>query len=398
MTAPVIPANALSVSTQHAVANSVVDDMLAGRPDADAPNFQDPESNVSLGSSESFSEGEQPRGADGKFVRNIDTKASITPPTEGQPAPAQTEVASPPSAADQASNDAKSEAPKDPIKLATDFSIVGPDGAELDTSDVVTKVGLTRFKVGEKDYEMPYDRVVRLAKSGIHNEALYKDAQDAKDMRSDLESQIETSRQTLGRHNEVTSAIWDDLIRQGILEQLAPNSPSAQYLSRWQHFNSPESQVERLRRENEELRQQKAGQSAADKSASFVQDDVLTPIGALLQQYPSVTQEEIIGRFTVLTQKFGAVIQPKDFAAVRTIIRETLPAYAASVHESRTGQATALRKAQETSTLLKKRVAQNARPIGRAATAEEAKAKRPEPRNVDELKRRVIDDVLAEVS
>lgn len=397
MTAPAVVSNPLSSATHQSVANSVIDDIMAGRPDPDAPSGPDDVPNtVGIGSGDTFSETkESPRGPDGKFVPKVDPNASVKAPapeeTDGTPPITKGEPV-----AEAEGEEPVVEAPKEPVKLATEFSVVGPDGDELDPGDVVTKVGNVKFTVGGKEYDMPIDRVVRLAKSGVHNEKMYADAQSAIESRDALEQEVTTHKQKIERDTAIYSNVLNDLLQvEGLMQALAPNGPAAQLLTRWQHYNTPEARAERAERALMEERQQKSGQSAQAQSASFVQNDVLQPIQALLQQFPSVTQDEIIGRFTVLTQKYGATIQPRDFAAVRSIVRDTLPAYAASLHETRSKNETALRAARENATLSKKQAAQYAKPIGRRATAAELQAKRPEPRNVKELTQRVIDDALA---
>lgn len=380
------PTNPQSVSRQQSVLDEVMQGITTGAPDPHAsPDMADAHADSVHNSAFESHTDETPRGPDGKFVAKVDPANAVKAPEEVDGVPAPTA---------EGEEVAEAEAPKEPVKLATDFTLIGPDGDELDPGDVVAKIPHTKFTVGGKEYDLPYDRVVRLAKSGVHNEKLYADAQTAIESREVLESELTTHQEKIQRDTRIYSSVLNDLLEQGVLPHLAPNSPAAQLLQRWQHHNTPEARAERAERELQEFRQQQSGQSQAASSASFVQNDVLQPIQALLQQFPSVTQDEIIGRFTVLTQKYGATIQPKDFPAVRQIVRDTLPAYAASLHETRSKAETADRARRESNTLLKKRVAQNAKPIGRRASAEELKAKQPEPRTLKEKQSRIVDDAL----
>lgn len=404
MTAPATaPANALNDTSsglsamQERFANTAVDEFLAGTPDPTiATRASEMQDYASVGGRSAFDGGseaadgvppitDKPRNEDGTFkkadavVKATETAEEVT---EGADA-----------------KDAKVDTPKEPLKLATDFELIGADGDPLDIADVMAKLPKTKFKVGDKEYEYPYDRVVRLAKSGIHNEKLYKDASEAIAGREVIEQRAADAEGSIERQNKFLATLFEDMLAQGLLENLAPNSPTQHFLSRWRDHNTPEARAERAERRLEEFQRQQTGQSQAASSASFYQNDVLSPIKALLQQFPSVTEEEIVGRFQLATAKYGAVIEPRHFEAVRAIISEDLPAYAASVHEKRSAHDTQLRKTQETNTLLKKRVAHGARPAGRVAgPGDGAAAPRPKgsptsEANINDL----IDRELAEM-
>jgi hypothetical protein len=90
-------------------------------------------------------------GADGKFV------AKDGAPAEGEPAAADVVVDEP--AADPAT-------PAEPVKLATDFTLLDKDNAEVEyPADLKIK-----FTGNGKEVELPLDRTVRLAKMGFYNE------------------------------------------------------------------------------------------------------------------------------------------------------------------------------------------------------------------------------------
>lgn len=278
--------------------------------------------------------------------------------------------------------------PPAPVKLATEFTVHGPDGAELDVADVMRQMPTIKVTHKGEVKELPLDRVVRLAQSGFHNEKLYGDAQKALSEVGAVEHALAEANASIKKQNEfIGTLLADDATLQQVREQ-------------WSRFNSPEARAERAERQLADLRAQQSGQSAAQASTSFYENDVKAPLSTLLQQFPTLTPAEVIGQFNILTAQYGAQISPKDFAAIRSVIRDELPAWAASLHETRTTEKAALTKAREANTLLKQKLAQGARPVGRQATADEGRARPKAPTGsptADTAIASLVDEALADV-
>jgi hypothetical protein len=231
--------------------------------------------------------------------------------------------------------------------------------------------------------KLPLDRVVRLAQSGIHNEDLYTKATEAIGHFDNLEGELSKANGAIVKQNKfIERIIADDEFRDQIRQQ-------------YEAHNTPEARAERAEREVERLKQVQAGQSQQDQGASFFQNDVLPGLKALLTQYPTLSQDEVVGRFNILTAKFGPQVDAQHFAAVRAILRDDLPAWAAGLHEERATRDTATRKAKEATTLLKRRVAQGARPTGRRATAEDSQPKPRVARTDEDRIDQMLDKALA---
>ena len=277
--------------------------------------------------------------------------------------------------------------PAPTAKLVTEFSVTGPDGEALDEGDVTAKIGTVAFKVGDKEYKLPLDRVVRLAQSGVHNEKVYGEAKTAIARAETLEAHSTDLGERIERQNQFVKDLLDN-----------PQFYQ-QNVERWTAYNSPEARAERAERELDTLRkaQQDAvqGQSRSAQATSFVEKDVAPPLKALLTQYPTLSAQEIFGQFQFLTHKYGTPVHPKDYDAIRKVVSDELPAWAASLHETRSTENVALRRSREANTLLKKVVARGARPAGRAATPADGAGRKAAPRSLDDRISVAIEDALA---
>lgn len=277
----------------------------------------------------------------------------------------------------------KAETPAEPVKLATEFSLYGKDGEELDPQDVVAKVAKVKFLHRGEEREYPLDRVIRLAKSGIHNEDLYTKATEAIGQFETLEQAVAKKDEAIAKQNTLIERLLsDDDYRATIREQYA-------------QYNSPEARAERAEREARELREQLQGQSKADPVASFYQSDVRPRLEALLKEYPTLKAEDVVGRFNVMTGRFGQ-FKPHHLPELKAILVDELPAWAASKHEENERNTSSVRKAKEETTLLKRKLATSAKVIGRRVTPDDAKPKLKVARTEEQRLDNLMDVALAD--
>jgi hypothetical protein len=386
--APAAPAavDASQITTlQTDVASRAIDDLLAGRPDpheGEIGTFEPEADPVE------DAKGRLHDPKDGKFVPK--DKLTADEPVEGDDATdSTTETAE--AGTEGEATAAVGEKPKEPAKVATEFKLFDAEGKEVEIADVLAKLPKTVFTVGDKTFELPYDRVVRLAKSGVHNEEQDRQAKEAIGNQKAVEAEVGRVTDGLRRQN----AWVEGLLRALEDVPLDEDHPVAQIRQRWQAHNSPEARAKRAEDEVAGLRQQIEGRTREEATASFFENDVKSPLQGLLQQFPSLTKAEVEGEFHVRTASLGAVIQPSDYAAVKRIVQNDLPAWAASVHESREAEKAKLTRAREENTILKKRVAHGAKPIGRRAEPGEGVRQKPVPRTEDERIEQSIERVLA---
>lgn len=279
------------------------------------------------------------------------------------------------------------EPPKEKRVLATEFKAYGKDGTELDVHDVVDQLEIEipwkkSLKNPDGVLRAPLDRIARLAQAGIHNEERDAEVKSYLAERTTLQEELADAKERIRKQNAYVASLLDS------------DEVLADSRAKWQSHNTPEARAERAERRAMELEQQLEGKTSAETATSFYERDVKAPLEALRAKYPTVTEREIIGEFNILTAKYGPVIHPRDYAAVRDILRAELPAFAASVHETRVADESKLRKVQESNALLKRSQAMGARPIGRTASAAEAKPVRKAPTTMDERIEHLIDDEI----
>lgn len=272
-----------------------------------------------------------------------------------------------------------------PAKLAAEFTLFDADGDELDIADVMGKIKEIGIPYKGEVRKMPLDRVVRLAQSGFRNEQLYQQAEEAIQRSSTLESDFEAANDSIARQNKfIETLLTDDAARDAARARL-------------QALNTPEARAERAEREAAQLRASLANRGVQATAATFWEQEVQPALDKIMKEFPALSPEEVVGRFNIATAKLGAVIQPKDFEAVRALLKDDFPAWAAGLQETRASQSTEIRKVKESNTLLKKKVNAGVRPTGRVATSTEAKpAKKPARPMSDEMFENLVDSALAD--
>lgn len=244
------------------------------------------------------------RDASGRFV-------AATAETPSEPA-AETPVATTPPATD-------------PVATLP-FAVVGADGQPLAPESAATLQ--VSFKASGETITKPLAEVVRAAQSAEgQTRALNAKHQELTTLQQQLEAAAQQQRlaeQILER------ALQDD----AVLEQLR---------QRYAEYASPEAEVERLRAQLEA--QQRAQTTAQVQSAAA---DTLREVTGVLESlattFPSVTVEELLGRFTTDTAQYAVngVIDPQHHAAVRAYAVDTLTAWARERHTQRSSQSATL--------------------------------------------------------
>lgn len=282
--------------------------------------------------------GEQPRDEQGRFV-----------PKDGEPAPeaeaappAEAEADAAPEAEAPAEEAPEDEPPAETRALATKFAIVEGDataepGALADT--------VIEYKADGKVYRETLDKVVRLAQSGRYNTKLHEELDALRPMEAKVD-ELEAQRADDLRfyRQEVQKLIGDDNYLMQRRQELA------------QRF-TPEAEADRLRRELAQERQSREMMQLQGRMETFVEQSIQPKMLELLSQYPSVTEDELMGRFnrTVLPMQRHGVVPPHLWPRVEALLEGEIGSWAAHLHDSRSAErATAdaqtkaqVRKAQE---------------------------------------------------
>lgn len=287
---------------------------------------------------------ERPRDEQGRFLPK---DGEVAPDTEAQAEDAAPAESAPPEQADAApdgeDNTEEDAATAEAARaLATKFAIVDGDavadpGALADT--------VIEYKADGKVYRETLDKVVRLAQSGRYNEKLHTELDSLRPLEAKVD-ELEAQRSDDLRfyRQEVQKLIGDDNYLMQRRQELA------------QRF-TPEAEADRLRRELAQERQSREMMQLQNRMETFVEQSIQPKMLELLSQYPSVTEDELMGRFnrTVLPMQRHGVVPPHLWPRVEALLEGEIGGWAAHLHDSRSAErATAdaqtkatVRKAQE---------------------------------------------------
>lgn len=253
-------------------------------------------------------------------------------------------------------------------KPITTFKVMDAEG-ELEIPDLTLE-----FKANGEMRSFKLDKVVRLAQSGFYNETIIKERDAARTDLGALHAKV-------SERDEVVT------LRDSQIERLLTDRD---YLAAAQealeNFNHPEARAQRAEAEVKAVRQKDAQVKQDKEIVEFVSSRIMPTYDGLLQDNSHVTPEELWGRFSMLTAplQVRGVIPPERRAQVEKILKEDIGPWVAHLQEHRSGQAkevaaktdTAVRKAQEQTTLAKRTLAKAVKPAG-TKTVAPAKAKAP---------------------
>lgn len=284
-------------------------------------------------------------GTDDSGAAEVTTEGAASSVEEGaEPAPD--------GEAEPATNDA---APK----AALPFKVYAADGTETDAPAVEVE-----FTADGKTMRKPLADVVRLAQRGRHNERLHEEVEAARTFR-DVELprlQADYQQAQAFAHLLLTN---DDALEQARAEFAQFHTPEAR-------AERAEAQLEAERQRLASLEQQRTTEQAAHHTREFLATDVVPAVLAMVQQYPTVTEDEVTGRVVAAAKHYlvDGVIPPQALAKVAAAM-EDVRLWAEGTHETRTESQRA-REAAEAA----KREAEAARAQAEQAKREATKLKR----------------------
>lgn len=358
--------------------------------------------------------GDQPRGPDGKFVPREGTPATppgaadpAVSPTPGTPAvPAVPAVPGTPEAA----TDEPVVLPDGFVaipavtgrELATAFKVLDAQG-ELDVPDLSIE-----FRANGKTRKEPLDQVVRLAERGVYNE--------------EREQAVLAQKQDTQRVTQENAQLRTALQRLAVEREALLSSDDAYLTARAQFEaqNTPEAQMERLKRERAQEQQQSVFQQAVSVSNQYFEQQVVPAVTTIAEKFGTVTADEIGARLVLLTNHLrvpmpdgDSFIPPAAHQAVTDIVLREIVPWASALHEDRDSQTNAQRDAAERARTdaeqratqaqvdaqkAKSLVGRQTRPTGRATTST-PNTRDPAPqkpiRTVEDAEQAALRDTLA---
>jgi hypothetical protein len=287
---------------------------------------------------------------------------------------------------------------KEPRALAAQFTVTDAEG-EIEPADVADLT--VKFTAQGKERVLTFDKVVRLAASGLHNEEL----QVAADRAGDLVRELETTKGNAQQfERDVLAKIAE------ILE-----NPEQYDALREKHLaqNTPEERLKRSEQRTQRLEWERQEQARAASGEQFATTKLYPAIEALRAQCPNVSDEEVEARltriFTPLLDR-SQRIPVESFDRALQLVQNDLGPWMETREASRVGAlttvkkaaatdaATKITKAKEAVTLAKRRFVRplkaKAGTAGKPASAAGARDAKP-PKNADEANDRIIAKLFA---
>lgn len=285
-----------------------------------------------------------------------ETEADATP--EPETPNAETEPAQEPA-------DQKSDKQSDKPAPVAQFEVSDKDG-ELE----VPELFLSFTADGGKEFsKVPLDKVVRLAQQGIYNHRLQQEVQSVRETQQRL-SQAE-------EHIQQVQALADQ--RLALAERLLTDPDFFDRAAQeYEAYNAPDAQLERLRAENEALKQGRATpqQQPQDDGPQWFDQTVMPTVDAITKATPLVTGQELLGQFMLVTSPLmvNGKIPAQARGRVAEILANELAPWAQQIQEARAQEqadrakaAKAADRAKVNATVVKRQLARATKPAGKAA-------------------------------
>jgi hypothetical protein len=232
--------------------------------------------------------------------------------------------------------DAEAPAPEAKDAKPKPFTIKDAEG-ELDVPEGVT----VTFKLGGKEKVATLPELVRMAQSGGYQAGLKEEVEQARAERTTFAQREQAFQQQYAQLQQAIQAAQqreaeiDQQIAAFFADPARYEAARAQYAA----ANSPEARAERAEQELRAWQQRQHQQATAQAAQQGVETLIAPKVQAALTQYgTTVTYEEVLGKFAMLTDplKVQGVLPPHRLPEAAAILdRELLP-WAQRLHEQRT--------------------------------------------------------------
>lgn len=233
-----------------------------------------------------------------------------------------------PAAEAVAATEAKPETKEEPAKEAAkeakpiaDFQVYDTEG-ELEVPPDITVTFKANGKVRDK---VPLDRVVRLAQMGEFNQEREEQVLAAKQFVAESKGNLEQLQQQVRQYD----AWYAQLLADPDFYQRA----QAHYAEQ----QSPEARAQRAESQLAEERSRHQAHNESQQAAAFVQHNLVPRVTKLLEENPSVSFEELMGRYSLLSAPLlvRGQIPLQSLPAVQNLIDVDLAKWAESIHTTR---------------------------------------------------------------
>lgn len=251
-------------------------------------------------------------------------------------------------------------------KLATEFQVFDPQG-ELEIPDIKIK-----FKARGQEREAPLDKVVRWAQLGVaREESLEYELPSLRKEAAEAKSELDELKGVVKEYDSYLERLFTD------------DGFAAQAKQAFLAQNSPAMRAMRAEQEAQAARHE-ALQQAEDQQIMFFTQNTLAPnVESLSKQHPMVSQDEIMGRFSLLVAPLlhRGRIPLQALPQVSKLVEGELADWVSSLQDDREGERkraeAKVQAAKTEAALAKRRVAKRTAPPGASAAARGKPSKPP---------------------
>lgn len=251
-----------------------------------------------------------------------DSEPTEVPPSDEAPQPPAAETEAEPPAEPAAEEPAAAEPPAEPPKPPlTKFDLYDAEGPLQVPEDIKF-----RFKAAGKTYEdVPLEKVVLLAQMGVANQEREAQVLGAKKFVAESQQRLSELEQTVQKYETYYQRLFTE-------PELYEAARDEFALS-----NSPERRAARAEAQLQAERQRSAMEAQSTQVASFVQGVLMPKAEQLLKQYPTVSQEELLGRFAMTTAplQVRGIVPPERLGEVQALFDHDIAEWAKQQHTLR---------------------------------------------------------------
>lgn len=242
---------------------------------------------------------------------------------------------------------------------------------------------------GKERKNVPLNTLIRQAQDAVYNKEIQDEAIQSRQVIAETQRLAQEYEQAFQQLNDYTTRLLSD------------EAFLVQALQTFSQQNTPEAQLAALRAENEALRTGQTARSAHDAARPVV-ERIASSVSQIHQQYPDVTEDEVLGRFNRLTSHLlvGGQLPPDRLADVERIVATDLAHWAQATHveraESRAQQTKQTADAQQRVKAEQIKAALAKRTLARAVAPKNGQA--PQLRESPQQKTYAsTDDIMADI-
>lgn len=213
------------------------------------------------------------------------------------------------------------EAPKTGVVKPQGFSAFDAEGNPIEE---LPDIRVTYTANGKERKNVPLNTLIRQVQDATYKTELQDEAIQSRQVIAEERRARAEYEQAFQRLNDYTTRLLSD-------EQFL-----VQALQQYASHNTPEAQVDALRAELEALKSGQTARSTHDAARPVV-ERIASSVAQIHQQFPEVTEDEVLGRFNRLTSHLlvGGQLPPDRLADVERMVATDLAHWAQATHAER---------------------------------------------------------------